>query len=213
MASYIRSRRPAYRTGNRKNQRQKVREKKYVWQRPITQIGFVLSRWLIVFFFVIQKYDIEITDFYPATIKILSPKYLSPNEYEELIFSFSNKTDNRIHLKVYLIDNGVNDNFIGLENGNDLFLVDLKNPDTIIKKINVLFSWNIDNPFEKLGKDAGLALYGRAGAKTQQTVALPIYVAPLPWINTLNKSLLSLVGFFITRHSITILLPEKKEDS
>lgn len=159
----------------------------------------IFSLWAYTLSITIQKFS-ETRDFPPLSVLVNSPKYISPNENESIVFGVQNVQNSGVSAKLRLVGNKSQPCFIKGERTNTILEGLIQSRGQINQNLTVLFPWDVSQT-GKLGRMAGLSLWGEIGSGSATEQELPIRIAPLPWIRTLKfysgLSMFPFVAFFV----------------
>lgn len=162
----------------------------------LATITVIVSIWAFLFSYTIQKYSV-LFSFGSVRVLVFSPKYLSPNEDDEIRFAFENPTANSIDVTFRLDNNSGMPGFLGLLDNNVIYSGDVESQQQINRQMKVFFYTGIfQEPSHHVSR---LILWGRVDDSPPETKKLEIYLAPIPWARSLSNRLgvvlLGLGGF------------------
>jgi hypothetical protein len=194
---------PPPRLGNRQQSKNAKAGKSFIPKKlkwSVLALAIVIfSLWAFTFSITIQKFS-ETRMFPPLSVLVYSPKYISPNENESIVFGVHNGQNSDISAKLRLIGDNSQPCFIKGERTNTILEGQINSLSQINQNLTVLYPWDMSQT-GKLGRIAGLSLWGEIGNGSATKQELPIRIAPLPWIRSLKYysglSMFPFVAFFV----------------
>ncbi len=185
-----------------------VRKKKktrfgFYFARPF---GFLVAVWVVVTIigilvaFFISPFQRYTASFSFGSIRalVVSPKYISVNEDEELRFAFENPTANAVTVTFGLENNSALPGFLGLQESSTIYSGTIQSRQQINRQTKVFFHANVSQLRELSSRVSRLALWGSIDGSPVEKKDLEIYFAPIPfarWVgNVLGTAFLGVGG-------------------
>lgn len=177
------------------DQGEKPARKRHLWASATLQLKLLvlavvtLVLWVIAVGFTTRKH-IGPLSFPPLSVTVLSARFLSPNEEEELGFNIKNESQ-PLNAKFSLIEEGSGSvRWLG---GGVIFkdVVRVSPPEWRSAKVHCI--WDMTQGTNYLGEVARLSLQGEIENQPISTQDLRLRVAPIPWI----KKFKSYLGYLL----------------
>jgi hypothetical protein len=151
-------------------------------------ITVTVSIWAFLFSYTIQKYSV-LFSFGSIRVLVFSPKYLSPNEDEEIRFAFENPSANVVTVTFQLENASVLPGFLGLQESNTIYSGAIQSQQQINRDIKVFFGVNIPRWGELPTRISILSLLGSVENLPVEKKDLEIYLVPIPRARSISKYL------------------------
>jgi hypothetical protein len=160
----------------------------------VTLIGAVIG------LFIFPRYA-ESVLFGSIRALVVSPKYISVYEDEELRFAFENPTATAVTVTFGLENNGILPGFLGLQESSTIYSGTIQSRQQINRQTKVFFHADLSQLGELSTRVPRLGLWGSIDDAPMEKKDLEIYLAPIPFArslwNVLGTAFLGLAGLLV----------------
>ncbi|HEV7903677.1 MAG TPA: toll/interleukin-1 receptor domain-containing protein [Pyrinomonadaceae bacterium] len=195
----------------------KPSRQRHAWASATLQLKLVVLAvtafilWMVAFSFTTRNHIGPLT-FPPFSVTVFSPRFLSPNEAEDIGFEIRNEKklsdakDGKKQLYAQFSLTGEGSGTVPCSGGGVIFAGDVWIPRPVRGLAKVHCQWDMSEGMNYLGEVARLSLEGEMENRSLDTQDLFIRVAPIPWIKKLRGYLGILVLLFWSFVFVTWLL-------
>jgi hypothetical protein len=158
---------------------------------------FLGGFWLLVASYTIDSYSNQ-WDVGSVKVRMFAPKYISPNEEEEIRFSVENGSSDQAQVTFKLVSDGPLMSFGASSENNDFYSGQIERKGQVNHQMKVFFPFDRHQPTPILNQGTGLSLWAAIGnAELQKIANLPLNTAPIPKARAITNYLGALLAALV----------------
>ena len=168
--------------------------KKLRWRAIMLLFFLLFVFWAIVTSYTIDSYSNE-WQVGLVKVRIFAPKYLSPNEEEEIRFAVENVAPDHAQVAFKLKSDGNLMSFLGSPENNDFYAGKVETQGQMSRNMKVFVPFDRHQKTQILNKPTGLSLWAGSGNGDLRLISdLPISTAPIPKAKAITSYLGALLA-------------------